>query len=408
MKSVSRTAALLAIGCGFAPAQDVRQLVERLGAATTTDPVRLLNELWSIRPSPAPKLVAIATDASVPEHARCSALMALYFGTFGGAAAADVRELSRVAARFRDNETGSERMRLVGLQVLAELGVAVDRVDAEVLTTSNRFGVLGEIAAPEAEFGLYTHWFDLTEPALQEDLGWLDPTCVGLVVDGNLATDLEWLTEEWYGFWFKATWSNASAQIEAVAMMKTIAQQCGFRMEFHFDDLFTFAEIATEWRRLEQVMVRTLASLDRAEWNRQTRDRTLAVLGVVHHAVQDFYCHSNWCHVFWQRVGSATRGVPTWEEYVADPLAFGFASQILESSTPTMISPDRRCGGLQTGRWAREGAGGSQPWTHVHVDDEEAIAIQVARRASVHWTRQFEQHMSPKRREAFEALARRR
>lgn len=341
-------------------------------------------------------LVAAIQDESAGDHVRAIALI-LLAQRASGSTARSVTAM-HLAEQLLADELTCERLWLVAELVTKHLATAPEPMFEVTPPTTLRDFQVSAAGARLPRFLLNEHWKELTEPALRQDLHWRNEASICSVIDANLATDLESLDRTWTLWWVSFGYPTANDRTNDVEALRLAA-----KMEFHFDNLFTWADVVAEWTRLQCFVQKRLCQLEATPWP-QARRETLVLLGIVHHAVQDFYCHSNWCHVFTHR--APTMYLPTWDYYQAHLGLYPTAKQILEASGPNTVSSDRKSGGLQTGAWgsfACPACGGVKPWKHVHVRREHDIAVRVARRATVEWTLRFENMMSDVRRGQFRA-----
>lgn len=96
---------------------------------------------------------------------------------------------------------------------------------------------------------------------------------------------------------------------------------------FHFDNLFTYSQICERWKELDDWVKEegrrsweSLAQCIEKSDKREIRELQfwLCLIGMVTHAVQDFYCHSNWITLT-NYYGTKSRtfdpdSLPIWEE----------------------------------------------------------------------------------------------
>jgi len=252
-----------------------------------------------------------------------------------------------------------------------------------------------------AAWGIGEHRKTLTLPVLAEQR-WNNEDASDLVVDCGTATDLADLPKP-LGFFAGIVYPGAGDQTRRVAEIAGTApfNTCGTD-GFHFDDLFAYDDIAARWEGLEAWAVERAAEAS-AGWGEDARNDYLRVMGMVFHAVQDFYCHANWAQLlnpFTQSGSWRPEEFPIWEDLVKDdgkwlenhrnfqsPRAF---AALRASNTAT--STDHLRGGLQTGRWDAERVRDPQsgemikPWKHRHPKGQEKIvAEELARRATRRW-----------------------
>ncbi|MEQ1632451.1 MAG: hypothetical protein ABL997_08770 [Planctomycetota bacterium] len=231
----------------------------------------------------------------------------------------------------------------------------------------------------------------------------LSPQDINNVAYANEAADLEVMSHKWYRFIIKL-WPAASAWVNDVRDVR-VSFASAFPETFHVakrpphcDDLFSYDEISLYWTTLERW------SGDAAKELAPGGRQFTALLGVVHHAVQDFYCHSNWVYLYHDVFPEAVK-VPTWQEVhnpdwaKADPIRRGrFLERIRQSNRWVMTegcwtSDVRRSGGLQTGSYNMPFTeDGLSPWKHRHPDEgtfEHLLAYEVSVRATVEATKRL-------------------
>ncbi|MEO6597120.1 MAG: hypothetical protein ABIP94_20440 [Planctomycetota bacterium] len=245
----------------------------------------------------------------------------------------------------------------------------------------------------QAKWSMPQHWKDLSQPALAK-LGWPKKD-VDAVVDANLATDLDWVAAKWWGRPYALLWPNAYARVHAVRALKAEMVKAfvvaGITEpalhEPHFDDLFTYDRIERSYTAFAEWSER--ASKAVAKGSRDLLD----LLGLVHHAIQDFYCHTNWVEIC---LRMECTPAPTWEQVAADPVRFtALRTEFARSNSETIEEPSssktnpRSLGGLQSGAWTLEHFGKKRPWRHRHPEDGEPAykpALEVAVAATKAWT----------------------
>lgn len=197
---------------------------------------------------------------------------------------------------------------------------------------------------------------------------------------------------------------------------------------FHFDNLCDFTQVKERWNDLRAFVQLQAAAVQRdaLTWNATGRERWLCTIGIMLHAVQDFYCHSNWV-ILTAAYGAQSMAdpadLPTWEELYEEPTATQWAKAHAKPNGPfdvqnakknieqTTGKPDAdEIGvgvvnpGLQTGRWEANNCRGG--WEHRHQGwrtefdkywlsrafgtydapaQEDKAAIALANRASDYW-----------------------
>ncbi|MCR9246527.1 MAG: hypothetical protein NXI31_15955 [bacterium] len=266
-----------------------------------------------------------------------------------------------------------------------------------------------ELARP-APFTPWEHW-QLSENVCNEVPGVDSDT----VADANIATDLIWMQDHFVLQISVPFWLDAKQRIPMVGpIIASFRNSFGNSMipaaarKPHFDDLFTYDEIRQYWRQLDEwstATVQRLAIRARAG-DAKAHEEFECLLGVVHHAVQDFYCHSNWIYLLntvTQESGIQPDSLPTWDDLTGSTpwrqrngaFAAVFAEQLMISNrtltTEGWFRDKRKEGGLQTGKWERTtwesfGVGGV-PWKHKHPSgDEHDAAMAIAEQATRDWT----------------------
>lgn len=246
-----------------------------------------------------------------------------------------------------------------------------------------------------AKWTMNEHW-TLSDAAL-EGIGW-SRSDLAPVVDANLATDLDWVVAHWWGRPYALLWPRSAARVDAVrackASMADALIAAGItepaQREPHFDDLFTYDDIRRSYLTFTAWATEAMRGIRRG--SREFAD----LLGLVHHAVQDFYCHTNWVEIC-QRSGVAA--IPTWEQVEAQPQQFAaLRAEFARSNTETTEEPSssrvnpRTRGGLQSGAWTLETFRGRRPWRHRHPAEGDAAhdpAMKVAIAATQEWTKRL-------------------
>ncbi len=82
---------------------------------------------------------------------------------------------------------------------------------------------------------------------------------------------------------------------------------------FHFDNLFTFAEIKERWKLINSWVV----DMGKAFKKDKGIKKWFVLIGLILHAIQDFYCHSNWVLIAAFEGNNKIidgKSLPTWEE----------------------------------------------------------------------------------------------
>ncbi len=156
--------------------------------------------------------------------------------------------------------------------------------------------------------------------------------------------------------------------------------------KLHFDDLFSTAQVESNWYRLFAGTILGLL------WAKERNDVAAAhhILGISLHAVQDFYSHSNW-------VDAPNRRYRTWFEVSpAERGHLNLWTGCYNHCGPTSIKPHGNI--LNPGialdtRWMAAYAVRARGITDVTGDQLFNIALELARRASVQWLQLLERRM---------------
>jgi hypothetical protein len=234
----------------------------------------------------------------------------------------------------------------------------------------------------------------MTDQALRE-LGWTDEAAIAFTADFSQATDLGRIPD----YTVHALQFGLPRNTAQVPAVQSLAETASFNDSgtsgFHFNSLYSFTEIAVRWEELNTWslgVARKLGSLPPEE-----RDRMRPVLfGLVAHAVQDFYCHSNWIGILERHVATSGTDVqlPLWEELVGEddswraahaefPALAALRTMMLSD---TMRSQSEDEGGLQTGKPRVVDMGPDAPWGHRHKGGREMeIVHDLGVRATALW-----------------------
>jgi hypothetical protein len=256
------------------------------------------------------------------------------------------------------------------------------------------------LAMPGAAQASAIHHHEIITRAALEELGWSDGSAIAIVCHCNVATDFARLP----GYSRAALDFVMPATGTYVPMVRGLAETAEFSprasVGFHFNSLYSYDDIATRWADLEEWT--ESAALAIARMDEQSRTRmSLVLLGIVTHAVQDFYSHANWVWI----IDGYTPGemeadeFPLWEELVGNfddwssknpqfPAAEVMAHFELSNEG---LSVDEHCGGLQTGSVRGETFTGDTPWSHRHSNgDEQKVVHELAGRATKIWVERIE------------------
>lgn len=255
--------------------------------------------------------------------------------------------------------------------------------------------VLGVGTAQLGAWSIWDHW-DMTEEDL-ENQGWGEEAR-DIAIDCNMATDL--LASNW-SFFFPAA-SGRKDDVEA------LIADAEFNTDnsngFHFDNLNSYDDIVERWEALETWAEAEVDEMVEDGWGAESRETFICLVGVVQHAVQDFYAHSNWVKLLNEYVGEPytedtdeddvnSDQFPTWDELhdsgewggwsegTSDADVIGRLQQSNEN--PGSGTENEDDDGLQTGQYPEEDGG---PWDHRHPGGAEgAVGEALSVRASATW-----------------------
>lgn len=239
----------------------------------------------------------------------------------------------------------------------------------------------------------------ITNTALRE-LGWSDENAIAIVSNCNMATDFARLP----GYSRAALDFVLPATGTYVPLVRQLGETASYSpratIGHHFNSLYSYDDIATRWQDMEtwvEEVCSAIGGLDEPARNRMS----LCLMGVVSHAVQDFYTHSNWVGI----LNEYTTGdmypdeFPLWEELqnadsnwrLRNPrFPVEAVMQRLKISNHD-LSSDEHEGGLQTGSVRGEKFTGPEPWAHRHSrGDEQVVAHSLAGRATKIWVERIE------------------
>lgn len=271
----------------------------------------------------------------------------------------------------------------------------------------------------------WDHW-DITLAAL-DSMGWKNRAAMNKVVDANIATDVPSMVVDLFFFELDVSWLFPAARSvypDVQELADTFPENTDGTNGFHFDDLFTYTEVETRMELLEQWMFARIDSMEAAGWGEDQEVQFLLMIGLIFHAIQDFYCHSNYIQHLKEFVeGDNPDDFPTWDDLHTDPDDWwldhpdfdpGGAKDKLKKSDSDLSSEETE-GGLQTGAW--EGKDEPQPdpgdpdtettpWEHRHPDGEEKdISLELGRRASMQWLKKALDHLDAGCRDSLQAMA---
>jgi hypothetical protein len=272
-----------------------------------------------------------------------------------------------------------------------------------------RFLLLGSslLAIPgAAQASAIHHHEDITQAALEE-LGWTDKDAIAIVCHCNVATDFARLP----GYSRAALDFVMPATGTYVPLVRGLAQTAAFSPTaskgFHFNSLYSYSDIVTRWEELgawTEVAVDAISGLDERARTRMS----LCLLGVVTHAVQDFYSHSNWVGILDEYTACDLEAdeFPLWEELIEGEGDWGTRNplfptdQVLEhfQRSNSEVSTEEGDGGLQTGSVRGEEFTGAVPWAHRHKrGDMQDVVHELAKRATMIWVERIEAHLGEPR-----------
>lgn len=264
------------------------------------------------------------------------------------------------------------------------------------------FLLLGSLllVVPGAAQASAIHHHEIITRAALEEMGWSDESAIAIVCHCNVATDFARLP----GYSRAALDFVMPATGTYVPMVRGLAETAEFSprasVGFHFNSLYSYDEISTRWQDLEEWTENAAVAIARMDEQSRTR-MSLVLLGIVTHAVQDFYSHANWVAI----IDGYTPGemqadeFPLWEELVGNagewnsknpqfPVAEVMAH--LRSSNEG-LSVDEHDGGLQTGSVRGEKFAGDAPWSHRHTNGaEQKVVHELAGRATILWVARIE------------------
>lgn len=234
----------------------------------------------------------------------------------------------------------------------------------------------------------------MTDQALRE-LGWTDEAAIAFTADFSQATDLGRIPD----YTVHALQFGMPNYTSQVPPVQSLAETATFSAKgtsgFHFNNLYAFTDIAVRWEELDAwsvVVARRLGGLPAEERNRLRP----VLFGLVAHAVQDFYCHSNWIGILMRHLPASQAGakLPLWEELVGEDDAWREARPEFPAlaALQTMMISDAYCsqdedeGGLQTGKPRVVDMGPDAPWGHRHKGGREMeIVHDLGVRATALW-----------------------
>lgn len=253
---------------------------------------------------------------------------------------------------------------------------------------------------PAGASTIYDH--RVTTRRALEDAGWKREGDIDRVVTCNMATDfgrLNPITRTLSRIAFPGT----GFQIDGVrALGRTAPFSPGSTRGFHFNSLYSYAAIESRWRVLGAWADHVCDSLGRAGLPpEEERASRLRLIGMVSHAVQDFYAHANWVGILDRFTPGEMKAdeFPVWEELTEGHGGWREhhpAFQWTQALDRMRVSDRARSdaedeGGLQTGRVRGEKVPGVTPWRHRHRGGaEKTVVHELARRATILWVQRIE------------------
>jgi hypothetical protein len=244
---------------------------------------------------------------------------------------------------------------------------------------------------------------EITEPVLR-DMGWRSSRAIDGVIDANVATDLARLslvTRSTTTMMFP----DAGEWVPAVGeMAETASFSHRASVGFHFNSLYSFQDIEARWEEFGAWVDASVARLIPEGDEPLDMESMLVLIGLVTHAVQDFYAHANWTTILNQYTAGDfdAEELPLWEELIHDhegwrehhpdfPLEEALAHLRISDIS---LSTDDDEGGLQSGSTRWEDFEGPRPWGHRHRHGDEQEAIhQLAARATRLWVTRIESQL---------------
>ena len=195
---------------------------------------------------------------------------------------------------------------------------------------------------------------------------------------------------------------------------------------FHFDNLFSYDIVRSRWDSVNSFVSRMGSQFEKRTDN--TVEPWFCLIGLITHAVEDFYCHSNWtllCGYYGTQSHSLDiDSIPTWEE-ISDPNWLVLHSNFDTSVVLTKFRESNNYdspfefskigdsvfikGGLQSGDWGNLKFPPNTnilPWGHRHpgvrndtdiasinklfgnknaVESEYEVSMSLAKKATVYW-----------------------
>jgi hypothetical protein len=228
------------------------------------------------------------------------------------------------------------------------------------------------------------------------EFAWRSREALNVVSTANVAVDYVQVAQR-HGCFEYVLSDECRRRMDAVkSMTKLMPGNGGGTDFFHFDNLFSYDQVLAHWDRLDAWAAERADEIE-GRWETEGSDPFLVLLGIVTHAVQDFYCHSNYAFLAVRTIPTPRNSeIPAWFELrdrrVRD--CDEFVRRLRLSNA--CLSSDDEAGGLQTGWYGlsaerlREIAGtdGKPPWEHRHLGwltRERSLAVSLCERETAHW-----------------------
>lgn len=163
---------------------------------------------------------------------------------------------------------------------------------------------------------------DVSIDALRSE-GWRNWGAINKLATSNILTDIADQHPSLINLYCN-THPTICSEINCV---KNYLQNCSFNhypqdyeivgsRGFHFDNCFSYEVITQRWNAIKEWVIseaRKINFCNTNDWN-----KWLCLMGMVLHAVQDFYCHTNWVlQTSWYGANQSLNSydLPTWEEF---------------------------------------------------------------------------------------------
>lgn len=259
--------------------------------------------------------------------------------------------------------------------------------------------------APSSAWSCNQHWRILIE--VFHRMGWKNMRAMNKVVDACLATDLPYVSFTIFGITIDCSWLFPRARPltpAVVALANTFPDNTDKTNGFHFDDLFSSTEIKTRMTRIEQWMYERIQAEVDAGWGEDQEEEFLILIGLISHAIEDFYCHSNYAgYLRYFTSDWDPNNYPTWDELYTDlggweEAHLGFpapAARFIIALEDSVPQADENTG-LRTGAYDKTGPIPNPlhpgetvtPWGHRHPLEDSPMG-RVAWELSIRATRQW-------------------